>query len=880
MKGKFKQILSSFLVAVMLVGILPAVGVSVTASAATYSGSYGSYATWKLDSETGTLVISGSGALPNSSWDSYSGSADSSQVKYVVIEEGITSVGSYAFEEFYNLVSATLPSSVKSVGRYAFSDCGIESITLSEGLETIDYGAFIWSMSLKSIDIPDSVKIIGDNAFAGCSSLRTVTIGSGVSEIGDDFLSDAFLLEKITVDPKNRHYSSDDSGALYNFDKTALLAFPHAASIEEFVIPASVCNEDAAELFLTYFGTIGVKRFTVEAGNPIFSSDRYGVLFDKYKSTIIRYPSGSEMTQYTIPSTVIELSHAAFTNSNNLTDIVVSEGVREIGYEFLFCENLRTISLPSTVFELEPETFLGCVNLEKIIVSEDNPFYGTNEEGSLFYKEANAIMYVPAKSVGESYVIPDTTEYIAETAFIDCSDFSLTIPATVDDLSYVYMISANEFIVDKNHPTLASVDGCLYDKNVTTLYKYPIDSNRQYFEFPSTVEEIINEEVAFCSYNSKTFVDDSEINIQLSDYNMIRCPDNLTLHATFDTGMLMGVNYIYLCGDAAKKVNQYNNEMEAVRKEITAEVNNAPSYSNKDLLSYKLYVTTYTNLLSKLPVYIACDGEHNPIQPETSYKITVSNGTASQTSAKAGEIITLTANVAPVGKEFEKWIVTGVNVADATSTTVKFTMPAGDVTATAIYKEKTITPPTTSYKITVSNGVASKATAGAGEIITLVANAAPAGKEFDKWIITGAIAADTTKSTTTFTMPAGNVTATATYKTKVVAVPSIKIENPSNKIQYKSGTTLYAIVENLPEGAVVEWSANNGCFVLSSNGSECVATSVENGTTTMTAKIKLADGTYAKDSTGNVICDSVEITSEYVWWQWIIVILLFGWIWY
>ena len=76
--------------------------------------------------------------------------------------------------------------------------------------------------------------------------------------------------------------------------------------------------------------------------------------------------------------------------------------------------------------------------------------------------------------------------------------------------------------------------------------------------------------------------------------------------------------------------------------------------------------------------------------------------------------ITLTANAAPEGKVFDKWVVTGASVADATKATTTFTMPATNVIANATYKDKPVTPPTpTTYIITVTNGTASKVSVSA-----------------------------------------------------------------------------------------------------------------------------------------------------------------------
>ena len=230
------------------------------------------------------------------------------------------------------------------------------------------------------------------------------------------------------------------------------------------------------------------------------------------------------------------------------------------------------------------------------------------------------------------------------------------------------------------------------------------------------------------------------------------------------------------------------------------------------------------------------------IENTKDYNIVVNSGTASIgagtqiDTAKMGTTVTLTAAQAPSGKMFDKWVVTGATVADETSATTTFIMPAGEVTATATYKDiPTPTEYTVSYfptegsgtmvgdvveenetftlaaceftapegykfkawaigsvngeqkqpgdqiiitadtyiyavwelaeyTVTVTSGTASVNTATMGTTVTLTANQAPAGQEFDKWIVTGVVVADANSATTTFVMPAGNVSAEATYK--------------------------------------------------------------------------------------------------------------------
>ena len=153
-------------------------GLSLRASAATYSGSCGAQGdnvTWTLDTGTGVLTVSGTGAMANYNgssslpWNSYR-----SSVKTVTILAGVTSIGNYAFFSCTSLTSVTIPDSATSIGQAAFSDC----------------------TSLASVTIGNSVTSIGGLAFYYCTSLAAIEVSAD-----------------------NSNYSSDAFGVLYDKKK-------------------------------------------------------------------------------------------------------------------------------------------------------------------------------------------------------------------------------------------------------------------------------------------------------------------------------------------------------------------------------------------------------------------------------------------------------------------------------------------------------------------------------------------------------------------------------------------------------------------------------------------------------------------------------------
>ena len=146
------------------------------------SGSCGTNVNWTLDTSTGLLKISGNGSISGSLF------GYRNQIKKVVIENGVTSIGKEVFQNFESLSSVEIPSSVTSIGEQAFSWCtSLSSIEIPSSVTSIGNGTFFGCKSLRSIKIPSDSKLvsIGDYAFRRCTSLSSIEIPSSVTSIGE-----------------------------------------------------------------------------------------------------------------------------------------------------------------------------------------------------------------------------------------------------------------------------------------------------------------------------------------------------------------------------------------------------------------------------------------------------------------------------------------------------------------------------------------------------------------------------------------------------------------------------------------------------------------------------------------------------------------------
>ena len=171
------------------------------------SGICGDNLEWKLTDE-GVLTITGTGEMQD--WNDYSSPwYENESVKQVIIGDGVTTIGDWAFSYCRALTSITIPNSVTTIGDYAFESCSsLTSITIPNSVTTIGDYAFSYCRALTSVIISNSVTTIGERTFANCYSLTSVTIPSSVTRIEDGAFSDCGNVKQITSEAVTPPYCS------------------------------------------------------------------------------------------------------------------------------------------------------------------------------------------------------------------------------------------------------------------------------------------------------------------------------------------------------------------------------------------------------------------------------------------------------------------------------------------------------------------------------------------------------------------------------------------------------------------------------------------------------------------------------------------------
>ena len=325
-------------------------------------------------SDDGTLTISGNGKMKdwrNSSdeaWDS-----NRKNIKNVIINNGVTSIGNFAFSDCTSLTNITIPNSVTSIGDYAFYGCE----------------------NLINITIQNSVTSIGNFAFCMCTSLTS-----------------------INVDSNNEKYMSDN-GVLYTKDKKTLIQYPSKKEKTEYIILQGTTSiGNYAFHYCTNLTNITIPNSVTSIGYRAFYLCK-------------------SLTNITIPDGVISIKNQTFYCCESLTRLIIPSSVISIGdYAFHYCTNLTNITIPNSVTSIGNDVFNGCISLTSINVDSNNEKY-MSDNGVLYTKDKKILIQYPGKKEGTEYLILQGVESIEDYAFWGCGNLTnIIIPNGVTSIGY------------------------------------------------------------------------------------------------------------------------------------------------------------------------------------------------------------------------------------------------------------------------------------------------------------------------------------------------------------------------------------------------------------------------------------------------------------
>ena len=277
--------------------------------------------------------------------------------------------------------SGAMPALERSLNEEELAS--VETLTLEQGVTELDPNAFRGCTGLRELTLPEGLTAIGAGAFEGCK-LETITIPASVVRIDEGAFRGCTSLREIRVDPGNTAYVSVD-GVLYSADRSLLLCFPGAKLSRGYRVPEGV-TRIAAQAFsgfqltdtlylpasLTELGTdaltrcYGLSAIKFSGDNPAFTAAD-GVLYDKDRRVLLRYPSGKTSSRFTVPGSVEEIAARAFNENYELTALTLPDGLTVIGDEaFRGCSFLRAVSFPRGLLSIGERAFLSCSRLQEL----------------------------------------------------------------------------------------------------------------------------------------------------------------------------------------------------------------------------------------------------------------------------------------------------------------------------------------------------------------------------------------------------------------------------------------------------------------------------------------------------------------------------------
>ena len=385
----------------LLFAALLLLALCIGASAAGTSGKCGPSAYWSFDSSTGTLTISGSGAMEDYEYgNDYPWMDYRDSIQTIVIGDQITQIGWNAFP-WTACSTIKFGKNVRSIGERAFNGCRNLNgdLTLPDSVQTIGAGAFQGCEKLSGdLTIPDSVQTIGDSAFEFCTGLNgTLTLGKNLRTIGKKAFSGCAFTGSLTIPEGITEiaigtFSSSRSSGMFTGKLTlpstlktiGASAFSYTDFSGELLIPDGVTSigANAFKECDGFGGTLSLPDSVKTVGEWAFYLCK-------------------GFTGLKLSAGLTKIEKLSFAHMYGLrTEVVIPEGVTEIGESAFSCSYMPSVRLPSTLKKIEKQAFMYAHNLTKITLPDGLETIG-DEAFSGCHPRNAVVLPASIKSIGK-----------------------------------------------------------------------------------------------------------------------------------------------------------------------------------------------------------------------------------------------------------------------------------------------------------------------------------------------------------------------------------------------------------------------------------------------------------------------------------------------
>lgn len=486
----------------------------------------GTNLTWIFTND-GTLSISGNGVMANYDdasppWWDYN---VISNMTALVIGDGVTSIGNWAFHHFENCKDVVLPNSVITIGKEAFSRTDITSIVIPDNVSAINPCTF-WSCSnLSNVTIPNNVTRIDEGAFYNCYKLTDVYFRGTLSQWNE-----------IAINNVNNH-DNDTNNYPLSF-VTVHCADGEVRPSEDVIVAHGYCGAEGdghgVQWILASNKTLTIKGIGAMEDYQTFweAFGDYSLMqkwydYDSYIETVIiedgitsvgrsAFWALDNLANVIIPHSVTSFGVSAFNHCSHLTNIdlpdgvtIISDGMFASCYDlasivipdsvsvidcgaFQNCDSLTTIIIPDTVTSIGEFAFRGCSSLTNITIP-----YGITQIEMDVFDGCSSLTNV---------VIPNSVTAIANSAFTNCSNLTdIAIPQGVESLEvYTFMSCSNlRSITIPRSVTLIKSAAFRWCESLTDIYYEGTQAQWNAIEIKDHNDELLNADIHYNSFESK-----------------------------------------------------------------------------------------------------------------------------------------------------------------------------------------------------------------------------------------------------------------------------------------------------------------------------------------------------------------------------------------
>lgn len=375
-----------------------------------------------------------------------------SNIKSLVIHEGVDTIGQDAFNSCYALESVNLSSTIKVIGDRAFQSCWNASFNaFPSALISIGNGTFHSCYKLTNLVIPEGCESIGPQAFCFCSGIQKVELPSTLLNIGEEAFNRKNSVKELTVLSHIKEPFEIINNVFFDIEN---------APITTLFVPIGTINKYQAANGWNVFSEV----YEGEPFDTTIGDFSYNYVKGSYIAKLTKL-NNAELKTVLVPAeitiegedyNVISIGHDAFKNSS-INSVKIEDGVRKIEKNaFHNCIFLSSAFLPNSITSIEDYAFASCFNLDSVEMPGNVVTIGN----SAFYECKIQNVNIPA-----------ATKFIGESAFGNCGSLS-SIRVDFDNCYYDSRNDCNAIIETESNRLLRGTSSTIIPNSVLEIGNY------------------------------------------------------------------------------------------------------------------------------------------------------------------------------------------------------------------------------------------------------------------------------------------------------------------------------------------------------------------------------------------------------------------------